>query len=165
MSAVDVNHILPFAISLLAVAVIVWRNRGQQSIKPGRLWLAPMLATLGIGMGLYFQPHPAFGIAQFAAMAAAAMAGSAVGMARARTLRLSRDPETGVVVAQASPLAILMLVVLLGARMALRSNAGPLIPGHVPALWPATAVDASMLFALAMIVTQRAALWRRIARL
>ena len=168
MTAADLPRLLPILIPLLVIAVVLLRTRRQQRIRPGRLWIAPLLITIGIGMGLYFQPHPQFGLAQYAVMALGAGLGVAAGMARAHTLRLSREPGSDVVLAQASPVAVLVIIALLGARMAVREGSGVDMagnPGLVPALWPATIIDASMLFALVMIVTQRVVLWRRIAAL
>jgi hypothetical protein len=168
MSPADLPRLLPILIPLAVLAVVLLRARRQQRIRASRLWIAPLFAALAIGSGLYFQPHPLFGLAQYAIMAVGAGLGIAAGMARAHTLRLSREAGSDVVLAQASPVAVLVIIVLLGTRMAMRQGSGIDMAGNpalVPGLWPATIIDASMLFALVMIVIQRVVLWRRIAAL
>lgn len=162
MSAADLPRILPFAIPLLVVAVILLRARKPKRIHVGKLWIGPLFATLGISMGLWFTPHPPFGILQYAAMALAAGLGVAAGTARAHTLRLWREPGTGHVLAQASPVALLAIIVLVGVRMAVRQTGGINPVGSTPGVWAATIIDASMLFALGMVISQQFMLWRRI---
>ena len=170
MTSADLPRILPFAIPLLVVAAILLRARKPKRIYVGKLWIGPLCATLGISMGLWFTPHPPFGILQYAAMALAAGLGVAAGTARAHTLRLWREPETGHMLAQASPVALLAIIVLVGVRMAVRQTGG-IDPGGIdpgsstPGLWAATIIDASMLFALGMVISQQFMLWRRIGAL
>jgi small basic protein len=162
MTSADLPRILPFAIPLLVVAAILLRARKPKRIYVGKLWIGPLCATLGISMGLWFTPHPPFGILQYAAMALAAGLGVAAGTARAHTLRLWREPATGHVLAQASPVALLAIIMLVGVRMAVRQTGG-IDPGSsTPGLWAATIIDASMLFALGMVISQQFMLWRRI---
>lgn len=162
MTAADLPRILPFAIPLIVVAVILLRARKPKRINPRKLWIGPVFATLGIGMGLWFTPHPPFGIVHYIAMALGIGLGIAAGSARAHTLGLSRDPATGDVMAKASPMALLIIIVLVGTRTAVRQlgSSGP--GAAASAVWAATLIDASMLFALALLISQQVMLWRRI---
>lgn len=145
-------HVMPLVIPLLVVAVIALRARRERPLHPDRLWVAPVIITLLIAIGLYFAPHPLFGADVYAIFTAAALAGVAFGWWRAHATVLRHDPDTGKVMASQSNLAVAILagVVLLrtGAREALGDQA-------------AVVGDASMLFALGMVIALRAALWRR----
>lgn len=162
MSAADLPRILPFAIPLLVVAVILLRARKPKRIYVGKLWIGPLFATMGISMGLWFTPHPPFGFLHYSVLALAAGLGVAAGTARAHTLRLWREAETGHVLAQASPVALLVIIVLVGARMAVRQAGGIDPGGSTPGVWASTIIDGSMLFALGMVISQQFMLWRRI---
>ncbi len=144
--------IMPLAIPLIVVAAIALRARREQPLHPDRLWIAPILIGVLIGAGLYFTPHPPFSTADFLIMTLAAAAGVAFGWWRAHATVLRHDPDTGRIMARQSNLAVAVLagVVLLriGARQALGSQT-------------ALVGDASMLFALGMVVALRIALWRR----
>ena len=149
-------QIMPILVPVAVVAAIALRARRERPLHPDRLWIAPVVVTLMIGLGLYFTPHPAFGAGAYAAMALAAAAGIAFGWWRAHATVLRHDPGTGRIMASQSNLAVAVLagVVLLrvGARQAMGDALGA----------DATVVgDASMLFALGMVVALRLALWRR----
>ena len=143
---------MPLVIPLIVVAVIALRARRERPLHPDRLWIAPVVVTALIGMGLYYTPHPLFGPGDDAIFIVAAAAGVAFGAWRAHATVLRHDPDTGRIMASQSNLAVAVLagVVLLrlGARQALGDQA-------------AVAGDASMLFALGMVVALRVALWRR----
>ncbi len=145
-------QIMPLAIPLIFVAVIALRARRERPLHPDRLWIAPVVVTALIGLGLYFTSHPVFGLTAYAAMALAGVAGGAFGWWRAHATVLRHDPDTGRIMASQSNLAVAILagVFLLrtGAREVLGANG-------------AIAADASMLFALGMVIALRVALWRR----
>ena len=151
-------QILPFAVIALVFA-LRWRRRDRaQRLRPGLLWIAPLIAVLGIGAGLWFLPHPSPTPLNIAALAAALALGIGAGIARAHTVKLSRHPETGEVMSQTGSFAIVLLLVLVGVRYVLRNEfSGP----HPAVIF----ITASMVFALAMIVTQRVATFRRVRML
>ncbi len=152
----DPARIIPLAIPLVVVAGIARRARRERPLQPDRLWIAPLVVGALIGAGLYFTPHPIFGVDDWLAFAATAAAGFAFGWWRAHATVLRHNADTGRIMASQSNLAVAVLagVVLLrvGARAALGGSA-------------AVVGDASMLFALAMVVALRVALWRRARRL
>lgn len=151
-------QILPFAVIAIVVA-LRWRRRDRhQRVRPGTLWIAPALAVAAIGGGLWFMPHLALTPLSLLALTAGLALGIGTGMARAHAVRLSLHPETGEVMSQTGGFAIVLLLVLFAVRYAARSEfAGP----H-PAL---AFIEASMLFGVGMIVTQRLATWQRIRQL
>lgn len=148
----DPARILPLAIPLVFVAVIALRARRERPLYPDRLWIAPVVISVLIGSGLYFTPHPLFGPGAYLAFAVACLDGFAFGWWRAHATVLRHDADTDTIMASRSSLAVAVLagiiVLRLGAREALGGQA-------------AAVGDASMLFALAMVVALRLALWRR----
>jgi hypothetical protein len=151
-------QLLPFAIIALVLA-LRWRRRDRhQRVRTGALWVAPAIAVLFMGFGLWAMPHLDKTPLTFAALALGLALGIGAGIARAHTVKLSLHPETGEVMAQTGSYAILLLIVLFAVRYAARAE---FASGH-PAL---VFIEASMLFALGMIVTQRLATWRRIRQL
>ena len=149
------KDIVPYVVPLVVVAILFFRMRRMPArpVNMTSLWIVPLLASIGIGMGLWFTPHPAFGPAAYAIMAGALVLGVGIGLLRARTLSLRRCPETGRVLMETSMITFALLVALLLVRSAVRSMTGSL---------GAIAIDASMLFALGMVVTQRLAIWQRV---
>lgn len=152
----DPAKVMPLVIPLVFVAVIALRARRERPLHPDRLWIAPLIIGLLIAAGLYFTPHPLFGAGAYAAMALAGLAGIAFGAWRAHATVLRHDPGTGRIMASQSNLAVAVLagIVLLriGARQALDDAMGA---------QAAVVADASLLFALGMVVALRVALWRR----
>jgi membrane protein CcdC involved in cytochrome C biogenesis len=145
-------QIMPLAIPLVVVAIIALRARRERPLHPGRLWIAPVLVTVLIGLGLVYSPHPAFGLGTDAVLALAAIAGLGFGWWRAHATVLRHDPDTGRIMASQSNLAVAVLAGVFVLRMAARQALGT---GAV------IATDASMLFALGMVIALRVALWRR----
>lgn len=149
---------LPYVIPIIVVGVLLLRNRPGRArpVRVTALWIVPLIAALAIGSGLYFQPHPTFYAGAYATFAGALALGIATGNLRARTLTLRRCPDTGKVLAETSSLAFLLLAALMLLRMTFRQMSGSL--GVI-------SIDASMLFALGMIATQRLTIWRRVRTL
>jgi hypothetical protein len=152
------EQLLPYLVPLIVVVVLYFRTSRAKPrpVSINMLWIVPAIAVLGIGSALWFQPHPAFGIGAFAIFAAALMLGIGTGSLRARTLTLRRCEDTGKVLMETSSYAFILLAALVLLRTAFRNVSGGL--GVV-------AIDASMLFALGMIVTQRLTIWMRVRAL
>lgn len=149
------QQLLPILIPGLVIATLLRRANSSQRLRPERLWIMPALLTLLIGMGLYFNPHPALTFGNDAILAAALGLGVLTGTLRARSLVLHHNDE-GHLMARTSKFA----VILLGGLIALRYAASHYTTDMGRNV-TAVAIDASMLFALAMVVSQRVALWRR----
>lgn len=145
---------LPYLLPLIVVGVLFLRVRPgvERPLNPAQLWIMPLVAGGMIALGLYYSPHPEVTPVHIAILIAALGAGVATGMARAHTVTLRRDGDR--VLAKTSSFAFLLLVALVLIRQVARSwfetSAG------------AVAIDASMLFALGMIITQRLTMWRRV---
>ena len=149
------KDIVPYVVPLVVVAILFFRMRRMPArpVNVATLWIVPLIAAAGIGMGLWFTPHPLFGPGAYAIMVSALILGIGTGLLRARTLVLRRCADTGRVLMETSTVTFVLLVALLLVRSAVRNMAGSM---------GAVAIDASMLFALGMVVTQRVAIWRRV---
>src|ERR1700712_1490472 len=139
----DPARIFPLVIPLIVVGVVALRARRAVPLHPDRLWIAPLLAAIGIGLGLYYTPHPLFGPGDYAAMAVAAAVGLGFGWWRAHATVMHHDADTGRVMTRQSNLAVGVLAAVIAVRVGARQVFGE-------ALGPSAAVvtDASMLFAL-----------------
>ncbi|CAM3065407.1 hypothetical protein SPAN111604_01960 [Sphingomonas antarctica] len=148
---------LPWILPIIIVGVLYLRVRpGQERpLNPAQLWIMPVVAGGMIALGLWFSPHPSPTPLHIAILVVAFAAGIGMGYGRAHTIALRRDGDQ--ILAKASSFAFMLLIVLMllrqGAREWFASSAG------------AVAIDASMLFALGMIITQRLTMWQRVKRL
>ncbi|QMW22536.1 CcdC protein domain-containing protein [Sandaracinobacteroides saxicola] len=154
--------ILPLAIPVIVVIVILIRSRRHRRVHAERLWIMPALVTPLILLGLWFQPHPAPSILTVTIALLGIAGGIAFGTWRSRMMTLSRDPGTGAVMMAPSRAALLVILAMFAVRNGLRWMAGD--SGH-PGAAALAMTDALMLFALAMIISQRVMLWRRIRAL
>jgi len=111
-------------ITMMVVAVLVlFRLRNlatprKQALGPGWLLFAPMMA-LAVTI-LNFAQQPPRGLEWLWLMAALAL-GAVLGWWRGKTMQIHVHPVTRAVTSQASPAALLFLVVLVGLRFGLRS--------------------------------------------
>ncbi len=144
-------------IVVLVVGIRIARARKPRALHPNRLWIPAAVATLGISMGLWFQPHATFGLVNYAGFALAVAFGVVVGRFRAKTFRLVRDPETGQLMMHTHILTLLLLIGLIAVRSGIRAWA--MESGS--AVDAGAIIDALMVFALAMIVTQQITIWQR----
>ena len=96
-------------------------------------------------------------------MIAALAAGCGLGWQRGRLMRIDINPETHEMTSQASIVGVAFIMVVMVARMGLRSllqgNAGFL---HVPT---AVIADGLVLLAVGMLATQRLEVWLRARKL
>lgn len=156
---------------LIAIAVaaplILLRNRRARPITPERLWIAPALVTAAIAFGLWgmsMSPgaHSPFGPLSWAILVFGTAVGALFGWQRGRMTVIEKRPD-GTLAAQASPLGILIIIAVLAGRQAMR----PWLEAHAGD-WhvsPLAMQDAFLLFAWAMVVTQRVEMYIRARRI
>lgn len=149
------QQLLPYLVPLVVVIVLYIRTSRAKPrpVSAASLLVVPAIAIAGIGSALWFQPHADFGPGAYAILAAALIAGIGTGTVRARILTLRRCPDTGRILMETSSYAFILLAALVFLKMAFRQFAGSA---------GAVAVDASLLFALGMIVSQRLNIWLRL---
>lgn len=146
------EQIIPLAVIPVVLVLVLLRNRRPRVLRPQWMWVAPVLILIAIGAGLYFTPHAPFGPAAYAAFAGALAGGAAAGWWRGRTITIQKTAD-GTLLAQASPIGLILIVALLAGRTALRGlMESQAAAWHVDA---AVITDAFMLFAIGLVVAQR----------
>jgi hypothetical protein len=153
---------------LVALPLILLRNRAPRRLRPELMWIMPaiMIGLVVFGMwGMQYAPeasHAPFGLSGWLIMAVALVLGGIAGWWRGKMMAIEKDAD-GTLRAQASPLGLILIVALLVSRQALRpwmeSQAGS---WHVSAL---ALQDAFMLFIIGMIVLQRVEMFIRARRI
>jgi hypothetical protein len=152
----------------VAVVLIVLRNRAPRTLRPQWLWVAPVLVTLAIGFGLWGVSQSGeyagavFGPDAWAMLAAGLVLGALAGWWRAKGVTIFKTADGGLK-AQASPLGILLILGLFVARSSLKVWLGDHAEAwHINAL---ALTDAFMLFAVGLVVAQRAEMYIRARRI
>lgn len=148
---------------VIALGLVLLRNRAPRRLNVEWMWVMPLIVILMIGFGIYasttFQPHAPFGPATYAALAAALLGGCAIGWWRGKTIDIHRDPETGNLMAQASPIGLIFIFGLFAVRYGMK--------GYLDAnaqAWHLDLValtDGFMLFAMGLVVVSRIEMWIR----
>lgn len=139
--------------------VLLIRVRGlrrHRRLRLEQLWIVPAIYAVLTAWVLYrFPPEGR----TWAWLAAALIAGSAIGWWRGRTMRITVDPATHALGQQASPAALVFIVALILVRQGLRYEA-PALGFDVM-----TATDVLMVFALGLLAATRAEMAARARRM
>ena len=158
------QHTNPQTISYIITAIIIalvlaFRLRGMRRARPLKLetlWIVPALYALVAGSILYqFPPH---GL-QMLWLAIALVVGAAIGWRRGALMRITVDPATHALNQQASPAAMLFIVVLIVARQGLHYEASSM------GFDIGTVTDILVMFALGLFSATRAEMYLRAKRL
>jgi membrane protein CcdC involved in cytochrome C biogenesis len=141
-----------------AVLALRWRNLDKpRRLRPGRLWIGPLVMTLAVGLAVFGMPVSRYGV--LAVLGGLAL-GVLVGWRRAHLLRLDRDPASGGLQIRQTPAAFVLIVALLLVKRVLVPRPGADSAGHI-APQALIATDALMGFALGMILATNLTLWLR----
>ena len=152
----------------VALVIILLRNRRPRTLNVKWMWVAPLLITSLIVFGLWGMAqapgvsHAPFGLDAWAILATGLLLGCAAGWWRGKTVTIQKTAD-GTLKAQASPLGLILVVLLLVTRSALR----PWLQAHATD-WPLNALaiqDAFLLFAMGLVVMQRVEMWIRARRI
>jgi len=130
--------------------------RRARRLRLETLWIVP--AIYAVFTALVFSQSPPQGL-QWAYACIALAAGALLGWRRGALMRIQVDPETHVLNQQASPAALLFILLLMGVRQLLRFEA---------ASWGinvALATDLLMVFALGLFAATRLEMFLRARRL
>jgi Protein of unknown function (DUF1453) len=149
---------LSYLIPLIVIGlVMVFRFRSMGKARPlrlERLWIVPAI-YLALAIVLFWEMTP-HGLGWlWAALAFAA--GGAIGWYRGAAMKISVDPETHALNQTSSPLALLLILVLVGVRFAIRAGAGNQDIALV--------TDCLVAFALGLLAMQRLEMFLRGSRL
>ena len=157
---------IPLAVIPVVLIIVLLRNRQKRMLRPNLMWIMPAIVVPLIGLGLWGE-HMRPGVAPFdlgAALPAFAIAivlGAVAGWWRGRMVMIEKTPD-GQLMAQASPLGLILLIALFAVRTGLRqlmeTNAAA---WHLNA---AVVTDAFMVFAVGLIVAQRIEMFIRARR-
>jgi hypothetical protein len=151
--------VIPIAVVLL---ILVLRNNRPRKLRIELLWVRPLIWTLILLAALTYQPPP-MTLVSVALMAAGLALGCALGWQRGRFQKITVDPETHAITSRASVVGMIFILALVLVRYGLRDvmaqNAAAL---HLPV---SAALDALIILAAGMMVTQSLEMWTRARRL
>jgi hypothetical protein len=133
----------------------------ERPLRLETLWVVPVLYLLIAGSMLFALPPPPIGLGL---VATGLIVGLVVGWYRGRLIRIERNAETGELRQRASPLAILLLLVLIVFKFGARSIFGETAAVH-PGSGAMLLTDAFIGFALGLLSATRAELYLRGRRL
>ena len=162
------EHLIPLLIIPVVLVLAVMRNRRKRELKPHLLWITPTIVTALILFGIWGMsmnpnvPHTAFGPLDWGMMVAGFAIGSYAGWWRGKTITIEKEAD-GKLLAQASPLGIIILLGVFMGRRALEA----LLEGHA-AEWHLNVLaltDAFMLLAVGLIIFQRVEMFIRARRI
>lgn len=154
--------IVAVGVPLLLVASLYIRTGREGPLRFDQLWITPVVAVLSIGAALALQQHAPFDPLAWAVLASAALVGLATGTLRAATVAMRLDPDSGQALSKTQSYAFALFAALFAFRFVM----GASMAGD-PTMQQRAIVgfDAALVFALAMIVTQRIGIFRRARRL
>lgn len=155
--------LISYAIAAVVFAAMLFlrlrRMRGTRPLKIGTMWIVPVVFLPLAGMTLVQAPPHGLG---WLAIAGALAAGSLIGWHRGRAMRITVDPDTHSLSQSASPLAIILLLVIIAIRMTIRSVAEL---EHVSQSTLMLITDCLVVLALGLFSVQRIEMFLRAQRL
>ena len=162
MSADFLKTLLPILVIVVVMALRLRSMNRVRPLKPERMWVLPLALVALAGVTLWAHPPSPAGMAiGFGAL----MVGGFLGWQRGRLIHIERDAMGGLT-QKASPAALIFLVVIIGARYAVRSYFGatPDADGRMSEQ-ALIATDALLLFAVGLIAMTRVELAIRARRI
>ena len=152
-----VATLLPFVIIAVVLAVRIRSMNKERPLKLGTLWIVPAVYLLLVGSMVFTLRPPPMG---WGLMIAGLGLGVAIGWHRGKLIRIQRNPDNGELTQKASPLAMLLLLVLIILKLGARS-----IFGETAATQPGSGAmlmtDAFLGFALGLLSATRLELYLR----
>ena len=151
-----------------ALVIILLRNRKPRPLRVQWMWIRPLIIVLAIAFGLWgITQSPGMAQAPFGPLAWTILGlglilGGVAGWWRGKMVTIEKEPD-GSLKAQSSPLGLILIVVLLVSRQALR----PWMEAHASG-WhvsPMAIQDAFMLFVVGLIVMQSLEMYLRARRI
>jgi len=153
--------LLPFVIIAVVLALRFRSMSKERPLKPNTLWVVPLIYLLLIGSMLYSVTPTTAG---WGLLLMGLGIGIGVGWHRGKLIHISRNPESGEFSQRASPLAMLLLVVLVILKLGAREIFGDSAAGH-PGSGAMLLTDAFLGFALGLLSATRLELFLRARRI
>jgi len=152
--------LLPFVIIAVVLALRFRSMSKERPLKLSTLWLIPVIYLFIVGSMMVALPPPPLGWGLMAGLAL----GLVVGWYRGKTIHIERDPETGGLRQKASPLAMILIAVLIVLKLGARQIFGDAAVAH-PGSGALLLTDAFLGFALGLLSATRLELYLRGQRL
>lgn len=149
------------AVWFLIIVMIVARNLRPRRLQVGLLWMRPAILLLFIAG--YFYRFPPQSLTDVAGLAVGFAVGGALGWWRGGFTRIEIDPATHTVMQQASPIGVLVILVLFAVRAGVRFvvvQSGAALPASVE-----TVSGWLLALAVGLVVLQQLEIWLRARRL
>ena len=162
------QQLIPLVAILIALPLILMRNRRPRILRPQWLWVMPTLIVLLMALALWGtsmspdMPHTAFDALAWAILAAGRGLGGVFGWWRGRMTTIEKHAD-GTLKAQASPLGLILIIAVMLGRRALTAFLEPHAAEY--GLNPLAIADAFLLFVVGMIVVQRIEMFIRARRI
>lgn len=156
---------LTTALPLVVIAVVLalrFRSMNRERpLKPGTLWVVPIIYLALVGSMIVALPPPPIG---WGIIFGGLLAGVTLGWHRGKMIHITRNPENGELSQKASPLAMLLLLALVALKLGARA-----IFGDTAAAQPGSSAmlltDGFLGFALGLLSATRLELYLRARRI
>jgi hypothetical protein len=133
----------------------------ERPLKPGTLWVVPVIYLALVAWMLFALPPTAIG---WALLAAGLVVGAGLGWHRGKLIRIDRNAETGELRQKASPLAMILLLALIALKLGAKAIFGESAAGH-PSSGAMLLTDTFIGFALGLLSVTRLELYLRAKRI
>lgn len=150
------QYLLPVAVFAVIFAFRIRRMSQERPLKLERLWIVPAIYLTLVAFTFAARPPSPWG---WLACAAALAVGGAIGWWRGKSIRITVDPATHRLNQRASPVAMLLLLALVGTRLVLKEEADRALYD------PMLAADLLMALALGVFTVMRIEMYLRGKRL
>jgi len=148
-------------IPLVVLALVILRNARARRLRIEAMWIAPTIIVALVAFDLYAQgQHTPTAIAVDVAGAAL---GALVGWWRARFTHITVDPATHELTSRASPLGMLILLLVFGLRFGLRAYVAQ--SGATLGAWATLLPDALLAMSVGLVFAGRLEIFLRASRL
>lgn len=162
MSSDFLKTLLPIVLIVVVMALRLRSMNQVRPLNPERMWVLPLALVVLAGVTIWMHPPSPAGMAiGFGAL----VVGGFIGWQRGRFIHIERDVSGGLT-QKASPAGLILLVVIIGIRYAVRTYFGASPDAHGQMSEQALiATDALLLFAVGLIAMTRVELAIRARRI
>lgn len=155
-----IGPLIGISIALFFIGLRFFRARKPKPLKLEWLWLTPAILLVAAGALIgQFPPHGW----EWGGLLAAFALGGAIGWQRGRKMTITVDPDTHALNQQASPAAMIFLVVLIALRFGLREGLNA--EAGARHLSAAFITDVFVVFALGLLTLTRVEMFIRARRM